>query len=128
MSARSLATARLMETWAHGLDCFAALEIAPKDSDRLAHIAWLGWKTLPYAFMVAGVNPPAPPETLRLELDSPTGRPWRIGPEGDMPTIRGQAGDWCRLVTHRVRSTPLSPLVASGELAEASLLVGQAYL
>jgi uncharacterized protein (TIGR03083 family) len=128
MSVRSLATARLMECWAHGLDCFAALETAPEDTDRLAHVAWLGWKTLPYAFAVAGVDPPAPPQTLRLDLTLPSGRPWRIGPEGAASHLRGRAGDWCRLVTHRVRSEPPTPLVAVGELAQASLLVGQAFL
>jgi uncharacterized protein (TIGR03084 family) len=128
MAVRSLATARLMEYWAHGLDCFAALGIVPEDTDRLVHISWLGWKTLPYAFMVAGIDPPGPPGTLRLELTSPAGRLWRIGPEEGMSCIRGQAGDWCRLVTHRVRSAPPTPLIGVGDLAEASLVVGRAFL
>ena len=47
MSAQSLATARLMETWAHGLDCFAALNATPRDTERLRHVAWLGFAPCP---------------------------------------------------------------------------------
>ena len=87
MAARSLATARLMETWAHGLDCFAALGVAPVDTDRVVHVAWLGWKTLPYAFIVAGESPPAPPDQLRLEFDRlPSGARWEFGPPADAAT------------------------------------------
>ena len=74
MSVRSLATARLMECWAHGLDCLAALNREATATPRLRHIAWLGYRTLPYAFGVAGVVPPRNPVDLRLELDGPGGR------------------------------------------------------
>src|SRR4029077_19835197 len=81
MAARTLATARLMETWAHGLDCFAAFGMSPVDTARLRHVAWLGWKTLPHAFALAGVAPVAPPEKLRVELLAPDGRSeWTYGP------------------------------------------------
>jgi uncharacterized protein (TIGR03084 family) len=49
MSATSFVTARLMETWAHGLDVRSALGIEAIDTDRLAHIAWLATRALPYA-------------------------------------------------------------------------------
>lgn len=41
MGARAFATARLMETWAHGLDCFDALGVEPEDTDRLRHVTLL---------------------------------------------------------------------------------------
>src|SRR3989442_43861 len=55
----SFVTARLMETWAHGLDVCAAVGVGPRDSDRLAHVAWLATRALPYAYTVAGREPPA---------------------------------------------------------------------
>ena len=54
MSVRSLATTRLMETWAHGLDVQVTLDKPAEDTARLRHVAWLGWATLPYAFEQAG--------------------------------------------------------------------------
>jgi uncharacterized protein (TIGR03084 family) len=128
MSVRSLATARLMETWAHGLDCFDAASEPATDTDRLVHVAWLGRQTLPYAFAFAREDPPAPPLDLRVELRAPSGDTWRFGPEGSAHVIRGPAGTWCRVVTHRLRPPAVNDLVASGPLAAAALRVAKAFL
>ena len=61
-----------METWAHGLDVGAAVGAPPNDTDRLAHVAWLATRALPYAYTVAGREPPSAP--LRVELTLPVGR------------------------------------------------------
>ena len=73
MGARTFATTRLMETWAHGLDVVTALQREVADTARLRHIAWLGWKTLPYAFSRAGEK-----------YKSPSGWSWsvRVTPGG----------------------------------------------
>jgi uncharacterized protein (TIGR03084 family) len=117
-----------METWAHGLDCFAALDEPTIDTDRLRHVAWLGWRTLPYAFAIARREPPAPLTELRVELTAPSGAAWTFGAEGRTNVVRGSASAWCRLVTHRWRDSTPPPLDAHGELAVASLEVAQAYL
>jgi uncharacterized protein (TIGR03084 family) len=128
MSTQSLATARLMETWAHGLDCFAALNAAPRDTERLWHVAWLGLRTLPYAFAVADQQPPASLDELRLELTSPSGGTWHLGPEQAPSIVRGPAGDWCRLATHRLRPPARSTLRCEGALAQSSVQVVRAFL
>jgi uncharacterized protein (TIGR03084 family) len=128
MSARSSITARLMETWAHGLDCFAALDAPVHDTDRLRHVAWLGWRTLPYAFAVARREPPAPVAELRIELTAPSGATWVYGSENADHEVRGPASVWCRVVTHRWREPSPPPLSADGALAVATLEVAQAYL
>jgi uncharacterized protein (TIGR03084 family) len=130
MAAPSLATARLMECWAHGLDCFAALGVEPVDTERLRHIAWLGWRSLPQALALAGVAPPAPPASLRLLLDAPTGATWEIGAAELEATgvITGPAGDWCRIATHRLRPPAVSRLQSRGDLAERSVTVARAFL
>jgi len=128
MSVRSLATARLMESWAHGLDCFAALDVQPVDTDRLLHVAWLGWRSLPYAFAVHGEKPPAPPHQLRVELAAPSGVTWPIGPDEYSGRVRGDAGVWCRVVTHRWRQPAPPPLETEGPLAERAVAVAQAFL
>ena len=128
MSVRSLATARLMECWAHGLDCFSALDEQAVDTDRLGHVAWLGWRTLAYAFAVARQTPPAPLEQLRIDLRAPTGGTWAFGPEGSQDRVTGAAGVWCRVVTHRWRDPSPPPLDVSGDLAARAVSVAQAFL
>ena len=60
MSPASFTTARVMETWAHGLDCFDAAGVTPAYTDRLHHVADLSVRALPYAFMINGVDAPGP--------------------------------------------------------------------
>jgi len=125
MGARTFATTRLMETWAHGLDIVAALEREVADTARLRHIAWLGWKTLPYAFSRAGEKYKEP---VRVELVGPGYARWVFGPEDSEQVIRGQAGDWCRLVVHRLPPGREKDLVATGRVAAAALRVARAYV
>ena len=72
----TLATTRLAEHWAHGLDIAAPLGADFPDTPRLRHIAWLAHRTLPYALSMAG-KPDAP---VRCELTAPDGAEvWRFG-------------------------------------------------
>ncbi len=140
MSARTFATIRLMETWAHGLDIKAAilgritpLEEAPgedeaadplADTARLRHIASLGQKTLPFAFAQAGEEFPA--QGIRVEVMGPLYAAWRFGPEDTDQVIKGMAGDWCRLVCQRVPARDTG-LKAVGEYAEKALTIARVY-
>ena len=94
MRAATLVTARMMETWAHGLDVYAARHTEPVDTDRLAHVAWLSTRALPYAYTVARREPP--PEPLHVELTLPSGAPWNFGPEDAPARITGPASQYCR--------------------------------
>jgi uncharacterized protein (TIGR03084 family) len=53
----TLATTRLAEHWAHGLDITGPLGIGFADTARLSHIAWLAHRSLPYALVLAGEQP-----------------------------------------------------------------------
>jgi uncharacterized protein (TIGR03084 family) len=127
MSARSFADARLMETWAHGLDCFAAVDIAPIDTERLRRIAGLGYRALPYAFDLAGVRGSTEVRHLGLDLKGPDGAVWWFGEDASAGVISGTAGDWCRVVTQRRRACDTS-LEASTPLGRTALEVARAYL
>ena len=127
MSVRSFADARLMETWAHGLDCFAAVGVEPIDTLRLRRIAGLGLRALPYAFHVAGEDPPGDPRAVALDLVGPSNDRWWLGPAGASDVIAGPASEWCRVATKRLRPE-LTSLRASSMLAAASLRVARAYL
>ncbi|MCW2757839.1 MAG: hypothetical protein JWO46_1585, partial [Nocardioidaceae bacterium] len=69
MSAASMATARFMETWAHGLDVTEGLGATYVPTDRILHVAHLGIRTRNFAFGVHGLEPPA--EEFGVTLVSP---------------------------------------------------------
>ena len=122
----SLITARLMETWAHGLDVCAALHLEPNDTDRLAHVAWLATRALPYAYSVAGREMPAEP--LRVELTLPSGALWTMGPESAANRITGPAGEYCRVFDHRSTLANVPNVRAEGAAAIDALAVARAFL
>ena len=125
MSARSFATARLMETWAHGLDIRAAVGEPPHESPPLRRVAWLIVQALPYAFR--HVQREQPPGTLRVELDF-EGERWTFGPDDADATISGPAGEFCRRGVQRLALADAPNLKAEGRLAEAFLEVARAFL
>ena len=124
MSAPSMATARLMETWAHGLDVADALGVAVDPTARLKPIAHLGVRTRDFAFTVHGLTPPAEP--FRVELTGPGGVLWVWGPEDAAQRVTGSAYDFCALVTQR-RSRGESDVVAHGPDAQRWLGIAQAF-
>ena len=124
MSPTSMATARLMETWAHSLDVHEALGADVEDTDRIRHVAHLGVRTRNFAFSVHGLEPPA--QEFRIDLASPSGEVWSWGPEDAGQTLTGSAGDFCRLVTQRVHRAD-TDLVASGADVDRWLDIAQAF-
>jgi uncharacterized protein (TIGR03084 family) len=99
MSPASVATGRLMETWAHGQDIADALGARREPTARLRHIAHLGVRTRSYGYLVHGEQPPD--GEVRVELVAPDGSLWTWGP-GDSPDrVSGPALDFCLLVTQR---------------------------
>jgi uncharacterized protein (TIGR03084 family) len=124
MSAASMATARLMETWAHGLDVADALGFKRPATERLRSIAHIGVRTRDYAFIVNNLAPPSEP--FRVELRGPGGDTWSWGPRDAVQRVTGSAEDFCFLVTQR---RPLNSLdiVAQGPDAERWLGIAQAF-
>ena len=124
MSAASMATARLMETWAHGLDVADALGVQRPATERLRSIAHLGVRTRDYAFAVH--NLAAPAEPFLVELRGPGGDTWSWGPPDAAQRVTGSAEDFCFLVTRR---RPLSALdiTAHGPDAQRWLQIAQAF-
>lgn len=125
MSAASMATARLMETWAHGQDVADALGVQRAASERLQHVAHLGVRTRDFAFAANGRTPPAEP--FRVELSAPDGAAvWAWGPVDAAQRVSGPALDFCLRVTQRRHRDDLA-LVAVGADADAWLSIAQAF-
>lgn len=99
LSARTLATTRLAETWIHGGDIAAALGVEIVPTDRLRLIARLAWRTLPYAFQTAGLSLRGP---VAFRLTSPDGAAWDLLPDGPVvTTISGPAVELCNVAARR---------------------------
>jgi uncharacterized protein (TIGR03084 family) len=100
LSARTLATTRLAETWIHTEDVAAAFAITLAPSDRLWHIARLAWRTLPYAFARADRHLVGP---VAFALRSPGGHEWRFADAESVGTvIRGDALELCLVAARRL--------------------------
>ncbi|MDT7759849.1 MAG: hypothetical protein QOH27_5747 [Mycobacterium sp.] len=124
MSAASMATARLMETWAHGLDVADALGVKRTASPGLKSIAHIGVRTRDFAFAVNGL--PAPAEPFLVELRAPDGAAWSWGPADAAQRVTGSAEDFCMLVTQRRPHAELD-VAAVGPDAERWLTIAQAF-
>lgn len=100
LSARTLATTRLSETWIHSGDVALAVGVTPSATDRLELIARLAWRTLPYAFGLAGKAMAGP---VAFRLVSPSGAEWDFVPDGAVATtITGSAVELCEVAARRV--------------------------
>jgi uncharacterized protein (TIGR03084 family) len=124
MSAASMATARLMETWAHGLDVADALGIERPPPARLRSVAHIGVRTRDYAFAVNGLT--APTEPFLVELRAPGGGTWSWGPPDAVQRVTADAQDFCFLVTQR-RPLRVLDVTAEGDDALRWLQIAQAF-
>jgi uncharacterized protein (TIGR03084 family) len=124
MSAASMATARLMETWAHGLDVADTVGIKRPPTTRLRSVAHLGVRTRDYAFAINGLA--APTEPFLVELRAPDGGTWSWGPPDAQQRVAGDAEDFCFLVTQR-RPLRVLDIRAEGDDARRWLQIAQAF-
>lgn len=124
MSARSFATARLMECWSHGLDALDGAGIEPIHSDRLQHIAHLGFITRQFAYQTRGMEPNAEP--LRVDLTLPSGSEWSRGDADAQNLISGTAVDFSRVATQRIHYKDTNLTYTPGA-AEEFLQVAQTF-
>ncbi|CAN5744994.1 TIGR03084 family metal-binding protein [soil metagenome] len=124
MSAMSFATARLMETWAHGQDVVDALAVDRAATDRLRHIAHLGVRTRGFSYAVRGRE--APPDPVRVVLTSPSGEEWTWGPDDAVDEVHGSALDFCLVVTQR-RHLDDTAMVVTGAASREWMGLAQAF-
>jgi uncharacterized protein (TIGR03084 family) len=125
MAATSFATARLMETWAHGQDIVDTLGATRRPTDRLRHVAHIGVRARPFSYVANRRTAPDAP--VRVVLDAPSGGTWSWNDEaGDDNVVRGPALDFCLVVTQR-RHVADTALVTEGPLAAEWIAIAQAF-
>ena len=108
---------KLTETWAHTLDIYDFTNDTYNDSTRLQHISEFGWIQIPQI----SKNNKIKEKQLRIELIGPEYKVWQYGPEDAENVIKGNAGDWCRLITGRSKFYNKFTLEADGNFADKYL-------
>ena len=125
MSVRSAATARQMETWAHGQDIYDLLRRPRRPADRLKNIAVLGVKTFGWTFRNRGLEPPA--ETPHVALTAPSGAIWDFpGSENTGSRVSGSAAEFCHVVTQG-RNIADTLLSVTGDAATQWMAIAQCF-
>jgi len=119
LSARTLCTTRLAETWIHTNDIAFGLGVTLPASARLNHIAFLAWRTLPYAFQRAGRTMTGP---IQFDLIGASGAGVRMEPADDeaQTIVRGTVLELCEVAGQRRNASDTS-LTAEGPDAAAVL-------
>jgi uncharacterized protein (TIGR03084 family) len=124
MSATSMATARMMETWAHGQDIADALAVTRVPTRRLRHICHLGVRTRVFSYAVRGRQ--APEADVHVALRAPDGETWTWGDAGAADRVDGTALDFCLVVTQR-RPVGDTALRVTGAAAAEWMSLAQAF-
>jgi uncharacterized protein (TIGR03084 family) len=125
MSATSFATARLMETWAHGQDIIDALGLTRLPSARLKHVAHIGVRARPFSY---ATNSRAVPDgAIRVSLTAPDGSLWTWNDDAPPEnSVSGSAQEFCLVVTQR-RHVADTALTVTGPLARDWIEIAQAF-
>lgn len=124
MGLRMFATARQMETWAHGQEIYDLLGLVRQNTDRLKNIVVIGLKTFAWTFINRGLTPPASPPYLRLE--APSGAIWEWGQPSDTYAISGTAEAFAQVVT-QTRNVADTSLQVIGEDAKHWMSIAQCF-
>jgi enediyne biosynthesis protein E11 len=119
-----LASAGIMELFAHGQDIADTVGVAREHTDRIWHLVAFAVRTWDFGYLARGLTTPA--EQFRFELISPSSRLWEFGPKDASQRVAGPAVDFCLLATRRRHRDDLA-LVASGAEADRWLDIAQAY-
>ncbi|MBT3332958.1 MAG: TIGR03084 family protein [Rhodospirillaceae bacterium] len=124
MSVRSAATARLMETWAHGQDIYDLLRQTRPAHDRIRNIAALGVNTYGWSFQNSGLETPQPIPHVRLT--APSGDVWTWNEPDENNLVEGPAVDFCHVVTQG-RHIDEVGLTVVGENARQWMAIAQCF-
>lgn len=124
MSPASKVTARIMETWAHGVDVADTLGVERRPTNRLRHVAHIGVGARAFSYLAHGLEPTT--ESVLVELRGPDGDLWTWGDPDAANIVRGSALDFCLLVTQR-RHVDDTDLTMVGPTATQWISIGQAF-
>lgn len=124
MKPRMFATARQMETWAHGWEIYDLLGLPRQHTDRLRNIATIGVRTFGWTFQNRGEPVPEPAPHVRLT--APSGAVWEWNADTASDRVTGDAVEFCQVVT-QVRNVADTQLEVQGPVARRWMSVAQCF-
>ena len=124
MGVQMFTTARYMETWAHAQEVYDLVGATRTYTDRIRNIATIGVKTFGWTFVNRKQEPPGPPPFVSLV--APSGDSWTWNDPSDEDYVRGQASDFCHVVTQN-RNVKDTPLEVVGPVATAWMEIAQCF-
>jgi uncharacterized protein (TIGR03084 family) len=124
MGVRMFATARQMETWAHGQDIYDLLRLGRENTDRIKNIAVIGVKTFGWTFVNRGLE--VPPDVPYVRLAAPSGEIWEWNDANDDNKVEGLATEFCHVVTQG-RNVADTQLEVVGETATRWMAIAQCF-
>ena len=124
MGVQMFTTARYMETWAHGQEIYDLLGATRTHTDRIKNIATIGVKTFGWTFVNRKLPVPGPPPYVRLV--APSGAIWEWNEESDTECVRGDAVDFCHVVTQG-RNVADTGLEVKGSIATQWMSIAQCF-
>ena len=124
MGIRMMATARQMETWAHGQDIYDLLRVARTNTDRIQNICHIGVRTFGWTFVNRKLDVPKPIPYVRLE--SPSGAIWEWNEPSQNDYVKGAAVEFAHVVTQG-RNIEEAELEVSGPSAMAWMDIAQCF-
>ena len=124
MGARMFATARQMETWAHGQDIYDQQRRARVNTDRIKNIAVIGVRTFGWTFANRGLA--VPTEAPYIRLLAPSGAIWEWNPPSEANCVLGDAVEFCHVVTQG-RNVADTRLTVVGDAATQWMAIAQCF-
>lgn len=117
-------TARYMETWAHGQEIYDLVGAERPVSDRIKNVATIGVKTFGWTFVNRQREVPGPPPYVRLV--APSGAIWEWNEPSERDCVRGDALDFCHVVTQG-RNVADTALDVRGAVATEWMSIAQCF-
>ena len=123
MGVRMFATARQMESWAHGSEIYDLLGKTRVETDRIQNVVVIGIKTYKFNYAIRGREAPQPQPYVKLT--APSGAVWDFGEPGDN-SIEGSAVDFAHVVTQS-RNVADTELKVTGPVATEWMSIAQCF-
>jgi len=124
MGVQMFTTARYMETWAHGQEVYDLVGASRTHTDRIKNIATIGMKTFGWTFVNRKMEIPGSPPYVRLV--APSGEIWEWNEPNEKECIRGDAIDFCHVVTQGRNIADVS-LAVAGPVATQWMSIAQCF-
>ncbi len=124
MGVRMVATARQMETWAHGQDIYDLLKHPREATDRIRNIAEIGVRTFGWTFANRGLD--APGDCPHVRLTAPSGDIWEWHEPDAENQVAGSAVEFCHVVTQGRNIADVN-LTVIGEPARQWMAIAQCF-